>query len=261
MEVVIVSDAAEAGALVGQALVDLVARSPKTVLGLATGSSPLPIYDYVTEQVGAGAADLSEVTAFTLDEYLGLPVGHPESYRAFIRRVFTDAAGIREDRLHSPCVGSDDVEVSCAAYEDDIRRAGGIAMQILGIGSDGHIGFNEPTSSLGSRTRIKTLVEQTRIDNARFFDDNIDAVPMHVVTQGIGTILDADHVVMVASGEAKAEAVAEAVEGPLRAMVPASALQLHRHATVVLDEAAAGKLQLADYYRNTFERKPSWQSL
>jgi glucosamine-6-phosphate deaminase len=136
-----------------------------------------------------------------------------------------------------------------------------VDLQLLGIGTDGHIGFNEPCSSLSSRTRIKTLTQQTRVDNARFFDDDIAQVPHHVITQGIGTILEARHLVLLATGEGKADAVAATVEGPVAAVCPASALQLHPHATVVADEAAASKLKLADYFRHTYDNKPEWQGI
>ena len=261
MEVIIVPDHAAAGPLVGAAIAKLVRREPTAVLGVATGSSPLPVYEDLIARVERGELDLSQVTVFTLDEYMGLPSDHPQAYRSFIRRVFTVPAGISNDRLHTPPVEGVDVGESCARYEDDLRAAGGVALQLLGIGSDGHIGFNEPTSSLGSRTRMKTLVERTRRDNARFFDDDIGQVPLHVVTQGVGTILEARHLVLIAAGLSKAVAVAAAVEGPLSAMVPASALQLHPHVTIVLDEAAASQLTLADYYRTTFEQKPDWQGL
>lgn len=140
-----------------------------------------------------------------------------------------------------------------------ISDAGGIDLQLLEIGGDGHIGFNEPASSLGSRTRLKTLTDETRTDNARFFDDKIDGVPRHVLTQGIGTILEARHLILIATGPNKAKPIALAVEGPLTAMVPASALQLHPHATIVIDESAAQELLHGDYYRQSFANKPSWQ--
>ncbi|MCP4960107.1 MAG: glucosamine-6-phosphate deaminase [Actinomycetia bacterium] len=261
MEIVVLADHVSVGELVGSTIADLVQNDPATVLGLATGSSPLPVYQDLIDRVERGGLDLSGATAFTLDEYVGLPPSHPEAYRSFIRRVFTLAAGISDDRLKTPEVAGSDIVGSCARYEQAIRSAGGVALQLLGIGSDGHIGFNEPTSSLGSRTRMKTLTDQTLADNARFFDDDIDQVPNHVVTQGIGTILEARHVVLVAAGQSKADAVAAAVEGPLTAMVPASALQLHPHATIVLDDAAASKLTLLDYYRSAYARKPEWQGI
>ena len=152
-----------------------------------------------------------------------------------------------------------DLASACEAYERAIADAGGVDVQILGIGTDGHIAFNEPGSSLASRTRIKTLTSQTRSDNARFFGGNVEAVPQHCLTQGIGTILQARHIVLVASGRGKAEAIHQLVEGPVSAMWPATALQLHPHVTVLLDIAAASRLQLASYFIETYQGKPSWQ--
>lgn len=177
-----------------------------------------------------------------------------------VLREVVEPLGLARESFMGPDGTAEDIVEACAAYERTLAAAGGVDLQLLGIGTDGHIGFNEPCSSLASRTRIKTLTEQTRKDNARFFD-RPEAVPHHVITQGIGTILEARHLVLLATGEAKAEAVALAVEGPLAAVVPASALQLHPHATVVVDEAAASKLKLADYFRATYAAKPSWQGL
>src|SRR5947199_5771815 len=165
------------------------------------------------------------------------------------------------DAFMGPDGAAEDVQRACEAYDAALAAAGGVDLQLLGIGTDGHIGFNEPCSSLASRTRIKTLTEQTRVDNARFFDGDIEQVPHHVITQGIGTILEARHLVLLATGEGKADAVAATVEGPLSALVPASALQLHPHATVVVDEAAASGLKLADYFRATYAAKPHWPSI
>jgi glucosamine-6-phosphate deaminase len=195
-----------------------------------------------------------------LDEYVGLPPDHPQSYRAFIRTHLTDLVDLDPTRLHGPDVWAGDVPAACAAYEHLLASLGGVDLQLLGIGSDGHIGFNEPSSSLTSRTRIKTLTEQTRRDNARFFG-SFDDVPRHVVTQGLGTIGAARHAVLVATGAAKAAPIAAAVEGPVTAMCPASVLQLHPHATVVVDAAAAADLRLADYYRDVYAGKPGWQGL
>ena len=153
---------------------------------------------------------------------------------------------------------ADDIEAACAEYEAAIRDAGGIDLQILGIGANGHVGFNEPTSSFASRTRIKTLAPQTRADNARFFDDP-DEVPTHCLTQGLGTIMAARELLLVAQGESKAAAIAGAVEGPVSSMCPGSILQFHQHATVIIDDAAAGELTLTDYYRHTYANKPAWQ--
>jgi len=156
---------------------------------------------------------------------------------------------------------AEDIPAACAAYESAIAGAGGVDLQILGIGTDGHIGFNEPGSSLASRTRIKTLTRQTRIDNARFFGGDLDAVPTHCLTQGLATIMSGRHVRLGATGSGKAEAVHHLVEGAVSALWPATILQHHPHATVLLDDAAASRLQLADYYRETYRAKPAWQGI
>ncbi|MGW6820488.1 glucosamine-6-phosphate deaminase [Streptomyces sp. NPDC055005] len=261
MEVVIVPDAKAGGELIAEAMAALVRRKPDALLGVATGSTPLPVYEALAAKVEAGLVDASQARVCQLDEYVGLPAGHPESYRAVVLREVVAPLGLTESSFMGPDGSAEDVQAACVAYDEALAAAGGVDLQLLGIGTDGHIGFNEPCSSLASRTRIKTLTEQTRVDNARFFDNDMDQVPHHVITQGIGTILDARHLVLLATGEGKAEAVAQTVEGPLSALVPASALQLHRHATVVVDEAAASKLKLADYFRHTYANKPSWQGL
>lgn len=260
MEVVILPDAAHIGAMAADAIEALLKRKPEAVLGLATGSSPLPIYDELARRHAEDGLDFSRASGFALDEYVGLPLGHPESYREVIRREFSDRVNIDPANVHSPNGAAQDLAAASQEYEDAIKAAGGVDLQILGVGTDGHIGFNEPGSSLASRTRIKTLLEQTRKDNARFFD-SIDDVPHHVVTQGLGTIMDARHVVLVATGAQKAQAVHDFVEGPVAAICAASVLQLHPHATILIDEAAASSLRLADYYRHAFESKPEWQGL
>src|SRR5581483_9559887 len=166
-------------------------------------------------RVRAAAVDVSRARIAQLDEYVGLPAEHPESYRSVLRREVLEPLGIGMEAFLGPDGTAEDVQGACAAYEAALAGAGGVDLQLLGIGTDGHIGFNEPCSSLASRTRIKTLTEQTRRDNARFFDDDVDAVPRHVITQGIGTILEARHLVMLAWGWHKAEAVARCVEGPV----------------------------------------------
>lgn len=261
MEVVIVPDAQAGGELIAKAMARLLRQKPDAVLGVATGSTPLPVYHALAAKVRSGAADTSRARIAQLDEYVGLPADHPESYRSVLHREVLQPLGIGLDAFLGPDGCARDVPAACTAYEAALARAGGVDLQLLGIGTDGHIGFNEPCSSLASRTRIKTLTEQTRIDNARFFDGDIDQVPGHVITQGIGTILDARHLVLLATGEGKADAVAATVEGPVAAVCPASALQLHPHATVVADEAAASKLKLADYFRHTYTHKPEWQGL
>ncbi|MGH9229564.1 MAG: glucosamine-6-phosphate deaminase [Acidimicrobiales bacterium] len=260
MEVVIVPGPDAAGELVGGAVAALVARGPGAVLGLATGSSPLAVYRNLAGRHAGGGLSLAAAGAFLLDEYVGLPAGHPQSYRSFIARELEAHVDFEPGAIRGPDVDADDLLAACDAYEAAIRNGGGVDLQLLGIGTDGHIGFNEPGSSLASRTRIKTLTDQTRQDNARFFA-SLDEVPRHVVTQGVGTILEARHLVLLAFGPRKAEAVAAAVEGPVTAMAPASALQLHPHATVVVDEPVAVRLRLADYYRETWAHKPPWQGL
>jgi glucosamine-6-phosphate deaminase len=259
MEVVIVPDAAAGGELIAEAIAVLLARKPDALLGVATGSTPLPIYRALAARV-AGGLDVGSMRVCQLDEYVGLPAGHPESYRSVIAREVLEPLGLGLERFLGPDGTSADIPAACAAYEAALAATGGVDLQILGIGTDGHIGFNEPCSSLASRTRIKTLTPQTREDNARFFD-SLDGVPHHVITQGIGTILEAGHLVLLATGAGKADAVAATVEGPLSALVPASALQLHPHATVVVDEAAAAQLKHADYFRATYAAKPAWQGI
>ena len=181
-----------------------------------------------------------------------------ESYAAVLRREVVQPLGLDPSQVAVPDGRASDLEAACAAYEKAIRDAGGVDLQILGIGANGHIGFNEPTSSFASRTRLKTLAPRTREDNARFFDGT-DEVPTHCVTQGLGTIMEARELLLVAQGSAKAAAIAAAVEGPVSAVCPGSILQFHPHATVIVDEEAAGRLALGDYYRYTYAHKPSWQ--
>jgi glucosamine-6-phosphate deaminase len=261
MEVVILPDSAAIGGLAADAIGSLLHGKPTAVLGLATGSSPLAIYDELAARYQAGLITFARARAFTLDEYVGLPADHPERYRTVIDAVFVSRVDFAPGAVQGPDGLAADIPAACAAYEEAIRGAGGIDLQILGIGTDGHIGFNEPGSSLASRTRIKTLTRQTRIDNARFFDDDVDAVPTHCLTQGLGTIMGARHVVLVAIGRGKAEAVHHLVEGPVSAMWPATILQHHPHVTVLLDDAAARRLQLVDYYRETYLAKPEWQGI
>jgi glucosamine-6-phosphate deaminase len=257
VEVVIVASGRAAGELGARLIRAALSAKPDLVLGLATGDSPLPIYQALRRSV-TGGADFSGVTCFALDEYVGIPPEHAASYHSVIRREVVEPLGLDPASVHVPDGMADDVSAECVAYENAIRDAGGIDVQILGIGSDGHIGFNEPSSSLTSRTRLKTLTRQTRRDNARFFESP-GAVPRHCITQGLGTIMDARRLLLIAAGEGKADAIAHAVEGPVAAICPASVLQLHQHATVIVDEAAASRLRLADYYRETYENKPAWQ--
>lgn len=257
-EIVIVPSKAEAGALVADEIVELIRRKPDAVLGLATGSTPLPVYEALRSRVAG--LDVSRVRGYALDEYVGIDPAHPESYRSVITREVVEPLGLTPELIHTPDGSLDGIEHHGDDYEAAIVAAGGVDLQILGIGTSGHIGFNEPGSSFASTTRVKTLIEQTRKDNSIYFD-SIDDVPMHCITQGLGTILRAHHVVLLAFGEGKAAAVAGAVEGPVTASLPGSAIQLHAHATVVIDEAAASQLQNTDYYRYAWANKPAWQGI
>jgi len=261
MEVIICPIEAKVGQVAAAKVAKIAtAVGPGVVLGVATGSSPLSTYEGLARLIAAGGLDLSQASAFALDEYVGLADGHPESYHEVIRRTVTEPLGLDASRVHVPDGSVHGLASAGERYEKAIAAAGGVDVQILGIGANGHIGFNEPTSSLTSRTRVKTLTERTRADNARFFN-SLDDVPRHCVTQGLGTIMAARHVVLVATGEAKADAIAHVVEGPITAMCPASVLQMHQFATVVIDEAAARHLALADYYKQVYASLPAWQKL
>ncbi|MDR1145088.1 MAG: glucosamine-6-phosphate deaminase [Verrucomicrobiales bacterium] len=258
MEIIIQSDA-DAASLAGAAVIDaLIRRKPAAVLGLATGSTPLTLYRELVRRHREEGLDFSRVTTFNLDEYLGLAPAHPASYHFYMRENFFHQVNLSAARAHLPDGLAADVPAACRRYEEQIAEAGGIDLQVLGIGADGHIGFNEPSSSLASRTRVKTLTMETLRDNARHFTDPGEQ-PRHVITMGVGTIMDARAVLLFAFGAAKARAVAAAVEGPVTASVPASALQLHPRAVLFLDEAAAGDLRRREYYRWVYEHKPDWQ--
>ena len=261
MEVVIQPGAKEIAVLVADAIERLLAEKPDAVLGLATGSSPLAVYDELARRHEAGRISFARARAFMLDEYVGLDAQHPELYRNVIEREIAGRVDFAPGAVQGPDGLAADLPAACAAYEQAILDAGGIDLQILGIGTDGHIAFNEPGSSLASRTRIKTLTSQTRKDNARFFDGDVEAVPQHCLTQGLGTIMEARHLVLVATGEGKAEAVRQLAEGAVSAMWPATIMQYHRHATVLLDDASASGLERGDYYRETYATKPHWQSI
>ncbi len=261
MEVIISADPESASSRAAKHIARLVRTKPEAVLGLATGSTPLLLYKELIRMHRNEGLDFSRVRTFNLDEYLGLAPSHPASYHQFMWKNFFDHININPARTHIPngLLSGEDVTKFCASYEEEIRLAGGMDLQILGIGSDGHIGFNEPGSSLASRTRIKTLTRRTRSDNARFFRSEND-VPHHVITMGIGTIMEAKEVLLLAFGESKATAVAGAVEGPITASNPASILQMHPAAKFHLDESAASRLEKHDYYRWVFEQKPPWQA-
>jgi glucosamine-6-phosphate deaminase len=259
VEVVLLPTPEDCGRVVADAVAGSVLaalrRGGPVVLGLATGSSPLVAYRELLRRQRDEGLSFEGVQAFLLDEYVGLPAGHPESYREVIRRELTDELGLDPAVVHGPDGATSDPLEAAQEYERQLLAAGPVAVQVLGIGANGHLGFNEPGSSLASRTRLKTLTEQTRSDNARFFGGEVDAVPRHVITQGLGTILGAEHLVLVATGTAKAAAIAAAAEGPLTASCPGSVLQLHPHVTLVVDEEAGSRLARADHYRYVLSHK------
>lgn len=228
---------------------DHIAARPQAVLGLATGGTMLPLYQRLVALHQHGRLSFAEVTTFNLDEYVGIAPEHPCSYHTYMREALFRHIDIDEARTHLPNGKPNCVRAEAQAYEARISAVGGISLQLLGIGQNGHIGFNEPTSSLGSRTRVKTLTETTRNANRQYFSAD-EETPRYAITMGIGTILDAQECLLVATGAEKAHAVADMIEGSLSAICPASALQLHPHTTVILDQAAATKLRLTDYYHH-----------
>ena len=254
MEVIITKDYDQMSELAARMIADQILAKPNTVLGLATGSTPIGTYERLVKYYQDGLLDFSKVITFNLDEYVGLPPNHEQSYHYFMHHHLFDHINVNPENIHIPNGMARDIEGFCEWYEAEIKRAGGIDLQLLGIGGDGHIAFNEPVSSLGSRTRLKTLTEKTINDNARFFNSP-DEVPRYAITMGVGTIMEAKKVILLASGENKADVVAACVEGPVTAMITASALQLHPHAVIIVDEAAASKLKLKDYYKWVYEQK------
>ena len=239
-------------------VVDRIRKRPNLVLGLATGSTPLGLYKELIRYRQEEGLDFSKVVTFNLDEYIGLSPDHDQSYYYFMWENLFKHINIEPANVHIPqgmfgdlkiCSYESDpkIEAYCQWYENEIKSYGGLDLQVLGIGSNGHIAFNEPGSSLGSRTRIKTLTEKTRRDNSRFFK-SMDEVPQYAITMGIGTIMEAKEVILLASGEGKADAVKASIEGPITAMCPASMLQMHRKAIVILDREAASKLSAEFIY-------------
>ncbi|MFO0984045.1 MAG: glucosamine-6-phosphate deaminase [Planctomycetota bacterium] len=253
MEVLIKPDPAAATLVAAALVVDLIRRKPHAVLALPTGNTPLPLYRELIRRHREERLDFARVTTFNLDEYIGLPASHPGSFHHYMDQVLFQHVNLDPSRRHLPDGMSRDVDATCQAYEERIRSAGGLDLVILGIGTDGHIAFNEPGSSLGSRTRSKTLTARTRADNVAAFGA-LDRVPKQVITMGIQTIMEARQVLLLAFGARKAEIIARAVEGPITALVPASILQFHPAAVTVLDDAAAARLALLDEYRETAGR-------
>jgi len=246
MKVLICDTEAKAAHRAAELLIEVLQSKPRAVLGLATGETMRSFYTHLVAQHSAGRADFGQATSFNLDEYVGLAPDHPGSFHAFMQTALFDHVNLAPARAHLPRGNAPDPQAEAERYEGEITAAGGIDIQLLGIGRNGHLAFNEPTSSLGSRTRIKTLTEATRAANASAFAP--EDMPRQAITMGIANILDARACVMLATGAAKAAAVARMIEGPIGADCPATALQFHPAATIILDPAAAASLSLTEYY-------------
>ena len=243
MQVIIVKDKAEMGKTAAEIVAGGMRAKEHFVLGLATGTTPIPLYRELIRMHKEDGLDFSTTASFNLDEYVGIPGTHDQSYRFFMNRELFDHVNINKKATHVPDGMADDVEMFCAEYEAMIADCGGVDCQILGIGSNGHIGFNEPGTSLGSRTHRTALTESTIKDNSRLFE-KVEDVPTEAITMGIGTILESESILLLANGANKAKAVADAIEGPITATCPASALQLHPNVTFILTEDAAADLKL-----------------
>lgn len=258
MELIIQRDKEAAALLVARIVAHEIRAHPRTVLGLATGSTMEAVYQQLVRMHREKGLDFSAVRTFNLDEYVGLPPEDPNSYRYFMNQHLFRQVNINLANTHLPDGRAADLGAECRHYEKLIEQSGGIDLQLLGIGRSGHIGFNEPLSALKSRTREKALTPTTIRQNAPFFGGETK-MPRRALTMGVGTILDARRCILLATGEAKAEIIAQAVEGPITSMVTASALQLHPHATVIVDEAAAAKLKEREYYHWIFNNEPEWE--
>jgi len=253
MLIVIKESSKDVGCEAARIVANSLRANPKIVLGLATGSTPLGMYQELIALHKSQGLDFSQATSFNLDEYLGLTPDNPQSFQYFMHCNFFDHVNFSAERIHIPSGAlRQNYSTYCEEYETSIKQAGGIDLQVLGIGRNGHIGFNEPNSSLASRTRLKELTQETIEDNRRFFPKDAD-IPECAITMGIGTILETRRILILATGQSKAAAVAKAIEGPISASVSASALQLHPDVVFILDEEAAYALTQRDYYRRVLE--------
>jgi glucosamine-6-phosphate deaminase len=258
MEIIIQPDSQQASQVAARIIARLVRGKPHSVIGFATGNTPLQLYKNLVRMHREEGLDFGGVATFNLDEYVGVPPAHPSSFHSYMWAHLFSQLDIPNNRINIPDGLAADIPAVCRNYEQSIKSAGGIDVQILGIGTNGHLGFNEPSSSLYSRTRIKTLTEETRLNTAAAFG-GYDNVPLHVITMGLGTILDSRTSLLMAFGRKKSKAIALTAEGPLTAMVPGTVLQLHPRAILVLDKDAASELKMADYYTWVYEHKPDWQ--
>lgn len=257
MEVIIQPDAMAAAKLVAKLMAKELRRNPRLLLGLAAGRTMETVYAFLVSMHQKEGLDFSRCRTFNLDEYVGLPPEDTHSFRYYMNFHLFHHVNIKIYNTHLPNGMAKDLVAECERYEKAIAKAGGIDFQLLGIGQDGHIGFNEPLSALLSRTRQKALTPATIAQNSPLFGDPA-LMPRRTLTMGVGTILESKRCVLLASGEKKAEIIAKAIEGPITAMISASALQLHPHCTIVVDETAASKLQGTEYYRWLFHNEPEW---
>lgn len=241
-------------------LADRVKAKPSAVLGLATGRTMEGVYEELVRLAAAEEIDFSGVSTFNLDEYVGVSPDDERSYRRYMQDRLFSHLNILPSNTHVPNGAASDPAEEARAYEAAIRAAGGIDLQLLGLGSNGHIGFNEPLTGFASRTRVQVLAPHTREQNAGAFGGDPNAVPEAALTVGVGTILDAREALLVATGESKAEILAQSLEGPIRGVITATALQLHQECTVIADEAAAAQLELAGFYRESARLSPRWEA-
>ncbi len=241
MEIVIVDDYETLSQRGADFIAGVVQQHPRALLGLATGQTPVGVYQELVRRARAGLVDLSQVTIFCIDDYLGVSLETPYSLCGWLYRLVVQPLGLRPTQFRRMPADAPDPASAAAAFEAELRERGGLDLLVLGLGANGHIAFNEPGSSLGSRTRVKTLTEQTMKDNARFFK-SMDEVPRLAITMGIGTIMEAKEIILLANKTSKADAIKAAVEGPITHMVPASIIQMHRKAYVIVDQEAASKL-------------------
>ena len=258
MEVLILPDRDQAARLTARIIAKELAARPGLVLGLATGRTMERVYQVLVDLHRGEGLDFSRCRTFNLDEYIGLAATDPHSYRQYMQAHLFSQVNVGSDHTHLPDGLAADLAEECRRYEARIQEVGGIDLQLLGLGADGHIGFNEPLSALRSRTREKALTPATLAQNAVLFGGDVARVPRRALTMGVGTILDSRRCVLLVTGAAKAAILARAVEGPITSMVTASALQLHPRCQVVVDEAAAAELQGVEYYRWIFANEPEW---
>lgn len=258
MEVVIKKRKTEASILGAKIIAKQIKLKYDSVLGFATGSSPLLLYNELVRMHREEKLSFNKITTFNLDEYVGLDPNHKSSYHSEMNTNLFSRINISQNSINLPNGCAPNIPLFCQEYENSIKTAGGIDIQLLGIGKDGHLAFNEPGSSLASRTRIKTLTKVTIEANRKYFSD-VEQMPTHVLTMGIGTIMEAKQTILLAFGENKADAVKKMIEGPVSTSCPASILQFHEHAIILLDEGAASKLARKEHYIEVYSNKPKWQ--